>query len=71
MKRITAILAGIASMTACAPHGSAVQDDRTDDQAHAIDECFGRAMSWRLRIGGTEGKNDSWTISILEVAPTR
>jgi hypothetical protein len=71
MKRITAILAGIASMTACAPHGSAVQDDRTDDQAHAFGECFGRAMSWRLRIGGTEGKNDSWTVSILEVAPTR
>ncbi len=71
MKRITAILAGIASMAACAPHRSAVHDDWTDDQTRAIDECFGRAKSSTLRIGGSEGKDDSWTISILEVAPTR
>jgi hypothetical protein len=70
-KRITAILACVATVAACTQQGPTGLADGMGGQPHAIDEYFGRATLSTLRIGGVGGQDDSWTISILEVAPTR
>ena len=71
LKRITAILACIATVASCAQQRPTGLADGMGGQPHAIDEYFGRVTSSTLRIGGAGGQDDSWTISILEVAPTR
>ena len=68
---IAAILACIATVAACARQATTRVDHDTGGEQQAIDKYFGRATSSTLRIGGAEGQDDSWTISILEVAPTR
>ena len=70
-KHIAVTLVGIVIMTACTLQGTTEHDHGTSGEPNAIEDFFGRATSSRLRIGGTEGQSDSWTISILEVVPTR
>jgi hypothetical protein len=68
---IAVLLACIAVLAACACQATIGLDDGTGGEQHAIDEYFGRVTSSMLRIRGCGGQDDSWTLSILEVAPTR
>jgi len=71
LKATAAMLACIATVAGCAHQATTSLDHDTRSARQAIDEYFGRVTSSTLRIGGAVGQNDSWTISILEVVPTR